>query len=269
MSAGRLAGRVAVVVGAGSRGVGDENGSAVAIALAREGASVACVDLDLSRAEATAELIRRSNGKATAVAADATRAADMERVVRDVVAHRGRIDVMHNNVGAGGVTGEPTRTSEEDWDREIAVNLKSAFLGIKYAVPVMEAQGGGVIINVSSTLAVRFLRAPTVAYSVAKAGVEALTNSCSLYYGRMNIRVNAIRIGFSETPLVLEGLRSRVPDLSIQEQELAKSRALVPLHRHGSAHEVAAAAVFLASDESSYISGVVLDVDGALRHSKL
>ncbi len=265
----RLKDRVAIVVGAGALADGIGNGRASAIAYAREGASVLCVDREMDRAEATVAQILAEGGVARAHQADATVGDDVERAVKTAVEAWDRLDIMHNNVGVGGQSGDPTTVSEAGWDFEMAVNLKTAFLGTKFAVPVMEAQGGGVITNISSTLAVRFLRAPTVAYSVAKAGVETLTHACSLYYGPKNIRVNAIRIGFSETPLVVEGLKSRVPDPAQQERAMEKSRSIVPMGRHGDAWDVGAAAVFLASDEAKYISGVVLDVDGALKNSKL
>lgn len=251
------------MVGAGSMAAGWGNGKASAVAYAREGARVVCADYHLGRAEETVELIRTEGGTALAVQADATVEASVASVVAAAVAEFGRLDVMHNNVGVGGTAGLPDQIEPAAWAREIDQNLTSAYLGIRCAVPALRANGGGSILNISSLLAVRFLRRPTSGYTASKAAVEALTRSCAAGYGRDNIRVNCIRIGFSETPLVLAGVR-HLPD-DARERELDKSRAKVPLRgEHGDPFDVAAAAVFLASDDAKYISGTILDVDGAL-----
>ena len=148
------------------------------------------------------------------------------------------------------------------WRREMDQTLMSAYLGTRCAVPLMRERGGGVITNTSSVLAVRFLRRPETAYSTAKAAVEGMTRACAAAYGRDNIRVNCIRIGFSETPLILDALAGLPEDE--REARLARSRAKVPLGRHGDAFDVGRAAVFLASDEAAYVSGVILNVDGGL-----
>jgi NAD(P)-dependent dehydrogenase (short-subunit alcohol dehydrogenase family) len=259
----RLSGRVVVVVGAGSIGAGWGNGKASAVAYAREGASVVCADFHLERADETVALIADEGGTALAVQADATDEASVRAVVDAAVATYGRLDVMHNNVGVGGTSGLPDQIEPAAWAREIDQNLTTAYLGIRCAAPVLRDQGGGSILNISSLLAVRFLRRPTSGYTAGKAAVEALTRSCAAGYGRDNIRVNCIRIGFSETPLVLSGLR-RLPD-EVREREMAKSRAKVPLRgEHTDPFDIAAAAVFLASDEAKHITGTILDVDGGL-----
>ncbi len=258
-----LADRVAVVVGAGSIGEGIGNGKASAIAYARAGAAVACIDFHLDRAAETVAMITAEGGAAVALQADATDEASVQAAIDETVARFGRLDVMHNNVGVGGTSGLPDQIEPAAWAREIDQNLTSAYLGIRCAVPQLRRQGGGSILNISSLLAVRFLRRPTSGYTASKAAVEALTRSCAAGYGRDNIRVNCIRIGFSETPLVLAGLQ-RLPD-EAKQREMDKSRAKVPLRgEHTDPFDVAAAAVFLASDAAKHITGTVLDVEGGL-----
>jgi NAD(P)-dependent dehydrogenase (short-subunit alcohol dehydrogenase family) len=261
----RLAGRVVLVMGAGSVAEGWSNGKASAAAYAREGALVACVDNVPARSQEVAHAISREGGRAIALTGDATSDADVEAVVARVVAEFGRLDVLHNNVGYGGVSGTPDQVSPQDWQREIDINLTSAYLGIRHCVPRMRAEGGGVITNISSLLAIRFLRSPNVPYTVAKAGVEALTRSCAAAYGRDNIRVNSIRIGFSETPLIRALLDASGLSEDRQEVEMAKSRAKVPLRgEHTDPFDVAAAAVFLACPAARHITGAIINVDGGL-----
>lgn len=259
-----------MVVGAGAIGPGWSNGKACASQYARDGAIVACVDFIAARAEEAATQIRDDGGQAFALCADATDADAMAATVEQVVARTGRLDIMHNNVGVGFSIGAPDEIAPEAWNREIAQNLTSAYLGIRCAVPVMRASGGGVVINISSLLSVRFLKRPNVGYSVGKAGVEALTRACAAAYGRDNIRVNCLRIGFAETPLIDRGLEARRLDAEAREVELAKSRAKVPLRgEHTSPFDVARAAAFLASDEARHITGVILNVDGGLETAPL
>ena len=259
----RLDGRTVVVIGAGSFGEGWSNGKACAVSYARAGASVVCADLYLERAVETAELIQGEGGAAKSIEADATSESDVRRVIGTALAEFGSLDVMHNNVGVGGAVGTPEDIDPDGWEREIRQNLTSAYLGIRAAAPVMRAAGGGVITNTSSLLSTRFLRMPSVAYTASKAGVEALTRACAAAYGRDNIRVNCLRIGFSETPLMLAGL-GRLP-ADRRDTEMTKSRSKVPLgERHTDPFEVAAAAIFLASDAASHITGIVLNIDGGL-----
>lgn len=260
----RLDDRTIVVVGAGAIASGWSNGRACAVTYAERGAHVLCVDNFLERAEETAQIIVASGGKAIALRADATSEKDLLEVVDTALGETGRLDVMHNNVGVGGSAGTPDQVSLEDFNREVAQNLTTAFLGTRVAAPVMRTLGGGVILNTSSLLAVRFLMRPSTVYSAAKAGVEALTRSCAAAYGRDSIRVNCLRIGFSETPLALRFLDSRALSSEERERGLKTTRSKVPLrNEHGSAFDVARAAAFLASDEASHLSGVILNIDGA------
>lgn len=260
-----LEGKNVVVMGAGSIAPGWSNGKACAASYARAGANVVCVDFIAVRAEEAAHLIAREGGSVTALKADATQEEDVARVIEHAEREFGRLDVMHNNVGVGGSIGAPDQISLAAWNSEISANLTSAYLGIRHAVPAMRRSGGGVIINISSLLAVRFLKMPSVGYTAAKAGVEAMTRACAVAYGCDNIRVNCIRIGFSETPLVNLGLAARGFSEERKEQEMAKSRAKVPLrNEHTDPFDVGAAAVFLASDAARHITGAILGVDGGL-----
>lgn len=261
----RLDGRTVVLIGAGAIAPGWSNGKACAVTYAREGAAVVCVDHRLERAQETARLIADGGGSALAVEADATREADVRDAFADACSAFGRVDVVHNNVGVGGTSGTPDLIAPADWDREIAQNLTTAYVGTRCAAPLMREQGGGVITNVSSMLAVRFLRRPSAGYTAAKAAVEALTRACAAGYGRDGIRVNCLRIGFAETPHVALALEQRRLASEQADAEMARSRAKVPLRgEHTDPFDVASAAVFLASDEARHITGVVLNVDGGL-----
>jgi NAD(P)-dependent dehydrogenase (short-subunit alcohol dehydrogenase family) len=257
---GRLAGKLAIVMGAGQT-PGDTigNGRATAILFAREGAHVIAVDRRLDSAEETVAMIHGEDGEAEAVGADATREADCAALVADCVRRHGRIDVLHNNVGIGGGDAGPASVSEEAWDRILAVNLKSVILPCKHVLPVMREQQGGVITNISSIAAV--CATPAVAYKTSKAGINAYTQSLALGNAKYGIRANVIMPGLMETPMAIEGLSEA---LGIPKQKLIEQRnKAVPLGAHmGTAWDVAWAAVFLASDEARFITGVMLPVDG-------
>lgn len=259
--AGRLAGKVAIVVGAGQT-PGDTigNGRATAILFAREGARVWAVDRDLTSAQETVDSILAEGGEAKAFAADATDEEDCRALAAGCVEAFGRIDILHNNVGIGGRDASTTRIEEEVWDRIMAVNVKSVVLPSKHVLPVMREQGSGVITNVSSIAAV--CATPMVAYRTSKAAVNAYTQSLATANARHGIRANAIMPGLMNTPMAIEG-QSHLRGLS--KQDLIEARdAQVPLGKKmGTAWDVAHAALFLASDEASFISGAILPVDGA------
>jgi NAD(P)-dependent dehydrogenase (short-subunit alcohol dehydrogenase family) len=258
----RLKDKVAIVVGAGST-LGDTmgNGRAAAILFAREGASVALVDYREDSAEKTKQMIDEEGGESFVVQADVTRAADCERMADACAEKYGRIDILHNNVGIGG-GGGPVELSEEVWDKVIDTNLKSVFLTCKYALPYMEKQGSGAIVNVSSMAAIRFAPYPMLAYSSSKAGLNAFTRSVAMQYAQQGIRSNCIMPGLINTPMAIEGLSKR---LGIEKEDLIRMRDdAVPMRHMGEAWDIAYTALFLASDEAKYITGVVIAVDGGL-----
>ncbi len=195
----RLKNKVAVVVGAGSIGPGWGNGKATAVAFAREGARVLCVDVNIDAAQETAGIIAGEGGQARAFRADVTKAADIAAMVEAATAAYGRIDVLDNNVGIAQLGGV-VEISEADWDRVFAVNLKGAFLAMKHVIPLMAAQGGGSIINISSIAAIRYTGLPYATYYASKAALSHLTRTTAVEYAGKRVRVNAILPGLMQTP---------------------------------------------------------------------
>jgi NAD(P)-dependent dehydrogenase (short-subunit alcohol dehydrogenase family) len=249
--AGRLAGKAAIVTGAGSRGPGLGNGKATAILFAREGARVLCVDRAVDRAEETVGLIRGEGGAAEPFAADVTRADDCRAMVDEATGRWGGLDVLHNNVGIESRQGL-LETTEEEWDRVLSIDLKSMFLATRTAVPAMVARGGGSVICVSSIAGMR--GHGRTAYATAKAGVIGFVRSVAVQLGRQGIRVNAIAPGPVWTPMVA--------DLGSAARE--RRRAATPLGTEGTGWDVGWAAVYLASDEARWVSGQTLVIDGGL-----
>jgi NAD(P)-dependent dehydrogenase (short-subunit alcohol dehydrogenase family) len=257
----RLEGKAAIVVGAGQT-PGDTigNGRATAILFAREGARVLLVDRDRASAAETLAMIQSEGGTAQLFEADATSEEACRAMAQACCDAFGRIDVLHNNVGIGAGDNELSLLAEDAWDRILEVNLKSPFLACKHVLPVMRQQQSGAIINISSLAAVAAATVLT-AYKVSKAGLNALTQVVAMANASYGIRVNAIMPGFIETPMAIEGI-SR--ERGIPKDELIRQRhAAVPLRgRMGTAWDVAHAALFLASDEAQFITGVLLPVDG-------
>jgi NAD(P)-dependent dehydrogenase (short-subunit alcohol dehydrogenase family) len=257
----RLAGKNAIVVGAGqTAGETTGNGRAVALLFAREGARVLLVDRDATSVEDTAQLIRAEGGTADVhvanIAADGA-AAQLAEVA--TATFDGRIDILHNNVGIGAGDASPVSLTEEGWDRIVNVNLRSMWLTCKHVIPVMREQRAGAIVNISSLAAVASAGNLT-AYKISKAGVNALTQNIAITNARYGIRANAIMPGFIDTPMAVDAAARAT---GRPRQELADARAKrVPLGHQGESSDVAYAALFLASDEAKFITGVILPVDG-------
>jgi NAD(P)-dependent dehydrogenase (short-subunit alcohol dehydrogenase family) len=257
---GRLAGKVAIVVGAGQT-PGDTigNGRATAVLFAREGAIVVAADRSLKAADETVAQIRSEGGVAQAVEMDATVEADCAALVAGCVAAHGRVDVLHNNVGIATGDAGPSHLAEDAWDRILEVNLKSVVLPCKHVLPVMRERMQGSIVNVSSIAAV--CSTPLVAYKASKAGINAYTQSLAVGNARYGIRANVIMPGLMNTPMAIEGFAQAS---GLPKEEIVRRRdAQVPLlGKMGTAWDVAYAALFLASDEARFITGVALAVDG-------
>ncbi len=259
-----LTGKVAIVAGAGSVAPGWGNGRATAVLLARQGAAVFLVDLDAAAAEATASIIEGEGGSCAVHRCDATDSASVEQMVQACVNRFGRIDILVNNVG-GSEPGDAVSMPEATWDRQIDFNLKTAFLGCKYAIPVMRAQGRGAIVNIASIVGLR--NEPggreLVAYSASKAGLIQFSKSTAGTFARDGIRCNTVVPGLMHTPLVEHRLL-RQSGGNDAAALIARRNARPPLGRMGTGWDVAHAVLFLASDEAGYITGTEIVVDGGL-----
>ena len=257
---GRLEGKVAIVVGAGQT-PGDTigNGRATSILFAREGATVVCVDRRGDSAEETVAMITGEGGRAIAIAADATEEQACRDFVAETVRRFQRVDILHNNVGIGAGDDSPSRIEPDNWDRIMAVNLKSAILPCKATLPVMREHKSGAITNISSVAAV--CATPTIAYKASKAALNAYTQSLAIGNAKYGIRANVIMPGLMNTPMAIEGISAQT---GIDKAALSEFRdALVPLGgKMGTAWDVAWAALYLASDEARFVTGIALPVDG-------
>lgn len=260
--ADRLKNKVALVIGAGSSGPGWGNGKAVAVAFAREGAAVVATDLRLQAAQETTAIIQAEGGVSIALEVDATDEQAIARMVAATLQAFGRIDILHNNVGIGTVGGM-VDTDAHVWQRIFDTNVTSAFLVCKAVLPLMLRQGGGAIVNISSIGSLGIARVPLIAYGMSKAALNYLTRAIALEYAGQGIRVNAILPGLMDTPMV-RGSAEMLAHFGSEQEMLQARHAQSPTGRMGDAWDVAAAAVFLASDEAKYINGVILPVDGGL-----
>ncbi|WP_424139450.1 SDR family NAD(P)-dependent oxidoreductase [Roseomonas chloroacetimidivorans] len=259
----RLDGRVAIVTGAGSAGPGWGNGKATAVLLARQGAKVFAIDNRAEAAEETVGIIRGEGGDATPHVADVTISAEVAEAVAACVRTYGGLDILVNNVG-GSHPGSAESMSEEDWDRQLDFNLRSAFLGCKHALPELRKRGRGAIVNLSSIAALRMsAERPHIAYSATKYGILALTRSVAMDQARHGIRCNTVVPGLMHTPLVEHRL---VRQLGANDAEalIAKRNAQVPMGKMGDAWDIAHAVLFMVSDEAKHITGTDLVVDGGI-----
>ena len=247
----RLNGKVALITGTAS-GIG----RATALRFAEEGARVVAVDISGANDE-TVGLVHAGGGKATAVRADVSSDADMARAVETAEAAYGRLDIAFNNAGIMlADDADAVATSDETIDKTLAVNLKGVLFGCKHQIPAMRRAGGGSIINTASFVASVGAATPQIAYTASKGAVLALTRELAVTHARENIRVNALSPG----PLLTELLMSYLDTEEKRQRRLVH----VPMGRFGEATEMAAAALFLASDESSYMTGANLQIDGGL-----
>lgn len=260
----RVRDRVAIVSGAGSIGPGWGNGKAISCLLAREGAKVLCVDRNPDAAAETAELIRAEGGTAEVGVADVADPDQVRDMVAACIRSFGRIDILCNNVGiaeVGGVVDLPVET----WDRVFDINLKSCFLAMKHAIPHMVANGGGSVINISSIASLRYTGVAYASYSATKAAMNHLTRTTAVEFAPRKVRVNAVLPGLMKTPMVERsaGLADSYGGGDIEEMWRVRA-AQCPMGEMGDAWDVANAVLFLASDESRYVTGIELVVDGGI-----
>lgn len=257
----RLTGKVAIIVGAGQEpGETIGNGRAVAQRFAQEGATLLLVDINPAHAQATMEAIAPYQPKASILIADITNEDDCKKIAATCVDRYGRIDILHNNVGRSEGDRKTVDLELSSWDAIMGLNLRGMFMTCKHVLPVMIGQKAGSIINISSTssLAAR----PTLTYKTSKGAINTMTQHIAMENAAHGVRANAILPGLIDTPMAIER-RARETGVP-REQIRAQRDKLVPMGYMGSAWDVANAAVFLASDESKYITGVLLPVDGGL-----
>ena len=248
----RLHNKVAVITGAGS-GIGRES----ALLFAREGARVVVADVNDDAGQAVVEELRAAGGEAVYVRADVSKGADAEGMIRAAEESFGRLDVLFNNAGISHAKDDDAvATEEEVWDLTMNINLKGVFLGCKYGIPALRRAGGGSIINTASFVAVLGAATPQLAYTASKGGVLAMTRELAVIHARENIRVNALCPGPLRTPLLMQYLDT--------EEKRQRRLVHIPMGRFGEAHEIARAALFLASDESSFTTGATFLVDGGI-----
>ncbi|CCF17904.1 Short-chain dehydrogenase/reductase (SDR); putative 3-oxoacyl-[acyl-carrier-protein] reductase / 3-ketoacyl-[acyl-carrier-protein] reductase [Pseudorhizobium banfieldiae] len=257
--AGRLQGKIAVVVGAGQQpGTTVGNGRAVAMRFAQEGATCLLIDKVGAWAEDTRSLL--DGAQASTFEADVTREDDCRAVIEAAVARYGRVDILHNNVGMSKGDRPTWELEVEAWERIMTLNLQSMFMMCKQALPVMREQRSGSIINISSTSSLS--KRPTLAYKTSKGAINTLTQHVAAENAAFGVRANVIVPGLIDTPMAIE---RRAAETGRSREEIRAERdALVPMGFMGEALDVANAAVFLASDEAKYITGVLLPVDGGL-----
>lgn len=259
---GRLAGRVAVISGAGSVGPGWGNGRATAVIFAREGATVYLTDRDKDALDITADRVRTEGGTAHTRLLDVTEPDAVEDYFREAERQAGRIDILVNNVG-GSRAGGAAELSLEDWDSQLRTNLTSAFLACKHAVPIMRRAGGGSIVNTASASGLRWTGAAQVGYAAAKAAVIQLSRVTAVQYAPDRIRVNTVVPGQLHTPMVEARLAHQRADGDVGRL-LAQRQARIPLGFMGDGRDTAYAALFLASDEARFVTGTEIVVDGGM-----
>ena len=258
----RLEGKIAIIIGAGqSPGQGVGNGRATTLRFAQEGARILAVDRDLAAAEATAALARKEGPECVAFAADVTSEAQLKAAIEDAHRRWGRIDILHYNVGVSIAGGDasPLDITEEAFDRICAINLRGAVMATKHVLPIMRAQRAGAIVNISSVAA--WEDYPYVAYKATKAALVAFTKQVAIRNAEYGVRANVILPGLMDTPMAVD-TRARTHNKPRAQVEAERNAKVALRGKMGTAWDVANAALFLASDEANFITGVELPVDG-------
>lgn len=257
----RLEGKVALVTGAGqTQGESIGNGRAAAVLFAREGASLLLANRSTASLEQTRELLRKEGFDAECMVADISNEDDCAALVKSAVSKFGRVDILHNNVGIGGRDGDTINIEKSTWDNIFNVNLDGAMLISKHVLPIMRSQKSGSITHVSSVAAIASY--PLIAYKVSKAALHEFVRWLAFENAPYNVRCNVLMLGLIDTPMAIEGYHKAT---GTPRDTLRKQRdAQVPMGRMGTAWETAKVAVFLASDEASYLTGAVIPVDGGL-----
>ena len=258
--AGRLQDKVALITGAGSVAEGWGNGKATAVLFAREGAKILATDINLEAAKETRRLVEDEGGTCIAHATDVTNAGAVTEMIDVCMSAYGRIDILHNNVG-GSVPGGPVEMAEEDWDANIDLNLKSVFLTCKSALPIMEAQGKGAIVNVASIAGMTYYGSDLIAYRASKAGLVQFTRGVAMQYIQRGIRANTVIPGLMYTPLVAHRIAGQYHGGDL-DKTVERRNAMCPMGHMGDAWDVAYAALYLASDEAKYVTATEILVDG-------
>tara|TARA_A100001037_G_scaffold303210_1_gene336684 strand:+ start:773 stop:1633 length:861 start_codon:yes stop_codon:yes gene_type:complete len=267
-SRNRLTEKVAIVTGAGSIGDGWGNGKAAAYVYAKEGAKTFCVDFRLEAAEETVKQIEDIGGKAVAYSADVTDEVDVNSMVNACMETWGRVDILHNNVGGQGVGRSLDTITVDDWNATFTRNVTSAMLTCKAVMPIMEKQQDGSIINISSIAALRHLNANTAVYSSTKGAMIEFTKNIAIQHASSGVRANCVCPGYIDTPFIrrlVNGKPSYTYKGYTSAEEYSAARdAIIPSGRMGTGFDVAYASLFLASDESTHITGTHITVDGGV-----
>ena len=260
---GRLQGKTAIVFGAGSRGAGWGNGKAAAVLFAREGAKIFAVDINPEALEETKKIIQEEGGTVACAVADVTDSESINIAVHECVKCFGGINILHNNVGAP-APGDPVAMSVDTWNKNMAINIDSAFITCKHVLPVMADGGGGAVVNIASIAGIKNLERSLVGYQAGKAAMIQLSRSVAAQWAPKGIRSNCILPGLMATPLVLDRVNKTYNTPKARQAALDERHRMIPMGYMGDAWDTAWAAVYLASEEAKYVTATELIVDGGI-----